>query len=82
MSEDRLVVKLTVDQALMFFELAREHNLNTPEERQALLNAMVTAGACESAYVTKRTEEEVFQDLSKHFNVAKLDVNGTQEEPS
>lgn len=60
---------MTADQALQFFQLCRELNLTTEEERLALLFEMIAAGFDMTVFETKRTPRQIAEDYSKHGDV-------------
>jgi hypothetical protein len=64
--------QLNVDQLELFFTICRELNLQTEEERTALLFAMAKLGKVERAWSTKRSKNKLVKDLAKHFNVTRI----------
>jgi hypothetical protein len=61
--------RLSVDNALLFYELCEELHANTEEERLQILNIFVQAGMVDQITDTPKTKEEYLAHLRKHFVV-------------
>jgi hypothetical protein len=62
--------RLTLDNALLFYEMCLELKADTEEKRLAIMDAMVQFGKVEQVTDTPKTKEEYIKHLSKHFKCA------------
>lgn len=69
-----LAFHMTADQALQFFELCHEFNLQTEDERVGLLKELIAHGFDITVFQTKRTPDQIAQDYAKHGNVLHVKV--------
>lgn len=69
--------RLTADNALLFFEICHELDLNTEEERWQVMNYLVNLGKVEQVIETPKTKEEYLEHLAKNFKVAYIKSNGS-----
>ncbi len=68
--ENRLTAfKLSVDQALLFFELCQELDLDDEPRRVALLHHLAKHGYVQNMWTTKRSKEQLIEDLADNFKV-------------
>lgn len=65
-----LAFTLSVDNALMFFEICHELHADTIEERIAIMEIMAQFGKVNQIVETPKTKEEYIKHLSKHFKCA------------
>lgn len=65
-----LAFGLTVDNALLFFEICHELHADTVEKRLAIMDVMVKMGKVKQVVETPKTKEEYIRHLSKHFKCA------------
>jgi hypothetical protein len=70
--------QLNLDQAIVFFEICKEMNLNTEEERAKVLSLMAEEGQVERMWTTYRTKEKFMADLARKFEV--MHVKSTYKE--
>lgn len=75
-----LIFQFKEGAALEFFRRAKERNANTLTERQAILLEMVREGLIERVVETKRTKEQVIQDMAKHYKVLHIKAKGENDE--
>lgn len=59
--------RLTLDQAVLFYEICDELKADTEEKRVAVLQAMAQYGQVEGITETQKTKEEYIKHLSEHF---------------
>lgn len=69
--------RLTVDNALLFFDLCQELNLKTEAERLLLMDEMIRFGKVEQVTETNKTKEEYVKHLAKCFKVMQVESNGS-----
>jgi hypothetical protein len=77
MDNGTTVWEMTADQAMEFFQMAMDLNLNTESERLALLDYMRQKGNLTRVYTTKRGKVQVMQDLAKHYKIGVVKNNRT-----
>lgn len=75
-----LAFHMTSDQALQFFELCNEFNLQTEDERIGLLKEMIAAGFDISVFKTNRSPKQIAEDYSKHGDVLWLKMEESNDE--
>jgi len=68
------------DAALEFWRRVQERNANTLTERQAILLEMSREGLMERVMQTKRSQEEVMKEWSKHYKVLHIKAKGANDE--
>ena len=66
--------------ALEFWHRVKERNANTLTERHAILLEMTREGLMERVMQTKRTKEQVIQDMAKHYKVLHVKAKGENDE--
>ena len=59
--------RLTLDQAVLFYEICGELKADTEEKRIAVLTAMAQYGQVEGITETQKTKEEYIKHLAEHF---------------
>jgi hypothetical protein len=59
--------RLTLDQAILFYEICGELKADTEEKRIAILHEMAKYGQVEGITETQKTKEEYVKHLSEHF---------------
>jgi hypothetical protein len=59
--------RLSIDQAILFYEICDELKADTEEKRVAVLQAMAQYGQVEGITETQKTKEEYIKHLSEHF---------------
>jgi hypothetical protein len=62
-----LAFRLTVDQAMLFFEVCQEIGADTEEKRLVVMQEMAKAGLVEGITDTKMTKDEYVKHLSEKF---------------
>lgn len=67
-----LVWEMTVDTAIEFFEEATKRGLETEEERVGLLKEFALAGKLQRVYHTKRSVDQLAEDLSQEHRVLRF----------
>lgn len=68
--------RLTLDNAVLFWELCQIFKAETEEQRLYIMDCMIREGRVEQVTDTPKTKEEYVQHLAKHFNVAQIVSNG------
>lgn len=61
--------QMTLENAILFFEVCGLLHLDTEEERITLMQAMAKMGKVDCVWTTERTKEQFIEDLTKHYNV-------------
>lgn len=69
--------RLTLDNAMLFFELCKELKADTEEKRLSIMDAMVQFGKVEQVTDTPKTKEEYLNHLAKHFKVLNVSSKGS-----
>ena len=62
--------RLSLDNAVLFFEMCEEFHADTEDKRVELLGLFVQYGLVDQITETPKTKEEYIAHLNKHFNVA------------
>lgn len=75
-----LIFQFKEGAALEFFKRVKARNANTLTERQAILLEMTREGFMERVVETKRTKEQVIQDMAKHHRVLHIKAKGEDDE--
>ena len=60
-------IRLTADQAYLFFELCQELKADTEEKRLAIINTMAEFEEVESITQTSMTKDEYIKHISQKF---------------
>ena len=79
MNDKLTAFQLTVDQALMFFEICKEMDLNTEEQRARVLELMAEEWQVERMWTTHRTKDKFMADLARKFKV--MHVKASEQAP-
>jgi hypothetical protein len=64
---------LSVENLELFFNVCKLFDLNSPKEREALIDLMREKGFIQTAMHTNRTKEQIMKDLSKNFKVLNVE---------
>lgn len=71
---------LTVDNAMLFFEICRELKADKEEERMTILQAMAQLGKVQNIVKTKMTRAQYVKHLSKNFKCAIVKSKGDAQQ--
>jgi hypothetical protein len=61
--------RLSLENALLFYEICKDLNIETEEERLQILDIFVQSGKVDQVTDTPKTKEEYLTHLRKHFDV-------------
>lgn len=67
--------QMSLDTAMIFYQLCEELKLNTERDRVSLLDLMAKEKKLQRVWETKRSKEKFIKDLAKHFNVVPIKNN-------
>lgn len=63
---------MTVDQALVFFQLCHDLKLETEEERVTLLSAMAKQGSVKNVWQTGRDQDQFVKDMARNYKILRV----------
>lgn len=69
--------RLSLDNALLFYELCHDLKADTEEKRLVIMNELVQLGKVEQITDTPKTKEEYIKHLSQHFSVLNVEPKGS-----
>ena len=71
--------RLSLENAMLFFEVCNELKADTEEKRLKVMNALVQLGKVDQITQTPKTKAEYIKHLQKHFNTCAIVPNVTDD---
>lgn len=71
--------RLSLENAMLFFDVCNELKADTEEKRLKVMGAMVQLGKVEQVTQTPKTKEEYIKHLQKHFKTCAIFPNTSED---